>query len=108
MGNSYSLSFAKYTDFKQEHNRKGLDFPASPTKVINDIMGHPCKTDWMDKAVIGWAAKNQDKVRRLEKSSYTQIAKEQQQKLMAAIEDEKQYRDLACNSLINYYEQKHA
>ncbi|MBN2486118.1 MAG: hypothetical protein JXB34_09110 [Bacteroidales bacterium] len=82
--------------------------PAMLISVIDDIMSHPCKTDWMDNKVIDWAAKNQDKVRRLEKSSYLQIAKEQQQKLMANIEKEKQYRDLACNNLINYYEKQHA
>lgn len=75
--------------------------------IIKEIMSHPCHADWMDEVVMKWADQHPDKVRKLEKSSYLQIALEQKQKLMASIDEEKQYRDMAFINMINYYEKQY-
>ena len=85
--------------------------------ILKEIMSHPCHTDWMDEVVMKWAEQHPEKVRKLEKSSYLQIALEQKQKLMfaleqkqklmASIDEEKQYRDMAFINMINYYEKQY-
>lgn len=84
-----------------------FDDPSKLIPIIKEIMSHPCHVDWMDEIVLQWAEQHRGKVRKLEKSSYLQIAQEQKQKLMASIDEERQYRDMAFLNMINYYENRY-